>query len=161
MQRQEQTHYQSWLPLPFLGTICKKWSTSPLLFLQWELYVLVGTQSTRRRWPPVVVVACLCVGSAEPAGRQELGTSTPHTCFPPKAASPIHISLCKTPIIQTPAVLLLAPALQTRDPCCRRLLLSALTILWNFSTSECNFPSQLSASDHFFSNFSLVTAKMA
>lgn len=58
-------------------------------------------------------------------------------------------------------MLLLALALQTMDLCCKRLLLSALTILQNFRAFECNFPSQLSASDHFFPNFSLLTAKMA
>lgn len=39
MQRQEQTHYQSCLTLPFLGATCKKGS---ILFLKLEA---VGTRS--------------------------------------------------------------------------------------------------------------------
>lgn len=77
MQRQEQTHYQSCLTLPFLGAICKKWSTRLLLFLKLEAIHACGNLQQANTADHVMVVSCPCI-SAEPGESHELGTSTSH-----------------------------------------------------------------------------------
>lgn len=111
-------------------------------------------RANRHQWPPNgrVWPMCWCWTRRKPgAGNKDIS----HVLSSQGWSSDPHHIMQKCILFKLPCMLLLALALWTMDLCCKRLQLSTLTILWNFRASECNLPSQLSASDHFFSLISL------